>query len=129
MTVGVDCDGVIHRYSRGWHDGTLYDELMPGAREALRALLEVEPTFIHTTRDPGPVVDYLRGYDLPAFADDTVRTFWNERGRLLVTNRKLAACCYVDDRAVPFTGWPGTLEAVAAFSPAVRAQLAGGGPL
>jgi hypothetical protein len=32
-------------------------------------------------------------------------TFWNPRGQLLVTNRKLAAVAYLDDRAVRFTDW------------------------
>jgi phosphoglycolate phosphatase-like HAD superfamily hydrolase len=34
----VDFDGVIHRYSRGWWDGSAYDEPMPGALETLADL-------------------------------------------------------------------------------------------
>jgi hypothetical protein len=37
-------------------------------------------------------------------------SFWNGRGQLLVTNRKLPANAYVDDRAVRFTDWPSTMQ-------------------
>ncbi len=40
------------------------------------------------------------------------KPFWNERGLLLVTDRKLAAEAYIDDRAVRFEDWAQALAAV-----------------
>jgi hypothetical protein len=31
--------------------------------------------------------------------------FWNEKGVVGITSRKLAAIAYIDDRAVRFTNW------------------------
>ncbi|GAA4226098.1 hypothetical protein GCM10022254_09930 [Actinomadura meridiana] len=141
MTIAVDFDGVIHAYSRGWQDGTIYDEPVPGAVDALHALMGQYAVFIHTSRDPEQVVPWLEGLGFDVTADDPcVRCqgagglaepddddpvpggmyvedpcrdcegsgylrFWNERGRLLVTDRKLPAVAYVDDRAIRFTTW------------------------
>jgi hypothetical protein len=38
QTGAFDFDGVIHRYGEGWHDGTVYDDPVEGAREALMRL-------------------------------------------------------------------------------------------
>lgn len=103
-TVAVDFDGVIHQYSKGWADGSIYDPPVEGSIEALITLMERHAVFIHTTRDAGQVADWLMGF---GFAVETEHggVFWNTRGVLLVTNRKLPAMVYVDDRAVRFTDW------------------------
>ncbi|MFD0659726.1 hypothetical protein [Thermocatellispora tengchongensis] len=110
MAIGVDFDGVIHAYRQGWKDGTIYDEPMPGALEGLRALMDHHPVFIHTSRSPLPVAMWLRERGFIVDIDDVPVKFWNERGRLLVTNRKIPAKAYLDDRAVRFTSWTGALD-------------------
>ncbi|MGW5408995.1 hypothetical protein [Streptomyces spiralis] len=104
MTIAVDFDGVIHAYSRGWHDGSIYDPPIPGALDGLRTLMDQDAVFIHTTRDVSQVASWLlaHGFSVRVGHDGP---FWNERGRLLVTNQKMAATAYLDDRAVRFTDW------------------------
>lgn len=113
-TVAVDFDGVIHAYRHGWQDGTIYDDPHPGAISGLRALMAHYAVFIHTSRDPYPVAQWLDRFDIPAFVEmesaGQMRTFWNDRDRILVTNRKLPAWRYVDDRALLFTSWGQTLR-------------------
>ena len=115
MTIAVDFDGVIHAYSRGWHDGTIYDPPLPGALDGLRTLMQQDSVFIHTTRDRHQVAEWLTAHGLDAIADSpvTAHTFWNERGTLLVTDRKYPAIAYLDDRAVRFTNWEQALADLA----------------
>ena len=112
-TIAVDFDGVIHAYSKGWHDGTIYDPPLPGALEGLRALMEHAAVFIHTTRPAYAVARWLsERMNVPVQDEapgDYHREFWNQTGVLLVTNRKLPALVYLDDRAVRFTSWPQAL--------------------
>lgn len=132
-TVAVDFDGVIYAYSRGYADGTIYDPPAPGAIDAVRTLMDRYAVYVHTTRDPRQVADWLsrRGLDVlvevwmtddgEIIPDDQDREFWNDRGQLLVTRRKLPAIAYIDDRAVHHTGdWDATLDAVAALDPAAK---------
>src|SRR5690606_4961543 len=58
-TIGVDFDGVIHRYSKGWFDGTIYDEPIPGAISGLRLLMQHNAVFIHTARSARQVAEWL----------------------------------------------------------------------
>jgi hypothetical protein len=116
-TVAVDFDGVIHTYSRGWADGSIYDPPLPGAIEALRGLMVRYAVFVHTTRDPWPAAQWLDAHGLPAVIELTptgagvaVREFWNDQSQILVTNRKLPAVAYIDDRAVRFANWPQALR-------------------
>lgn len=134
-TIAVDFDGVIHAYSRGWSDGTIYDPPIPGSLESLHVLMGAGyPVFIHTTREPEQVMPWLekhgcfnvtiddrcctssRGPDLgcPVHEDTGGRLlFWNQQGQLLVTNFKLVAEAYIDDRGIRFTSWSQALADLA----------------
>ncbi len=139
QTVAVDFDGVIHAYSKGWQDGSIYDEPIPGAVESIRSLQQRYAVFIFTSREPEQVMPWLeQWFDVtidercgrchgglqtaddapwPGHTEASCKecggsgrlSFWNSQEQLLVTNRKLPAVAYVDDRAVRFTDWPTVL--------------------
>lgn len=52
QTIAIDFDGVIHKYSKGWQDGTLYDEHVDGVFEAIDLLMTKYTVFIFSTRSP-----------------------------------------------------------------------------
>lgn len=124
MTVALDFDGVIHRYSKGWQGGKIYDPPMPGAIEAVKEIMEVEAVVVFTARtDLDAVCDSLTHWGVECITQDQWdrerpaaehgSAFWNDKSRILVTNRKPAARYYLDDRAVLFTperGWDGAMK-------------------
>mgnify|MGYP003945246683 CR=1 FL=1 len=121
MTIAIDFDGVIHAYSKGWHDGTIYDKPMPDALTALEELMQRDAVFIHTTRNPRQVARWIERKSwhdidctthLPRTWYGRRKPFWNTRGLLLVTNLKLPAVAYLDDRAVRFHDWEQALTAL-----------------
>lgn len=106
-SIALDFDGVLHQYSLGWHTKDIYDPPMPGAHRALKELSEAYGVFILTARPADEVIVWCR----EEFKDlrfelipDHVR-YWNTMGVIGVTNRKLPALAYVDDRAIRFTNW------------------------
>lgn len=126
MTIAVDFDGVIHAYSKGWHDGSIYDEPLTGALSALELLMKRDAVFIHTTRNARQVARWIERTSqyqidctthLPRTWYGRRKPFWNTRGLLLVTDRKLPATVYVDDRAHHFESWEQTLSALGVEQP------------
>jgi hypothetical protein len=113
-TLCLDFDGVIHRYSRGWHDGTTYDDPVPGALDAIRRSMDAgHPVFILSTRRPSQIEAWI-GKHAPDISTSIISTvnddapFWNRVGVLGITRLKLAAALYVDDRGYrfdPTVGW------------------------
>lgn len=121
--VAVDFDGVIHKYSQGWKDGSIYDEPVYGAKESLIQLMDKYAVFILTTRDTGDVAIWIKEqFDIPCVTQNDIAErsrlgftyddleFWKDQSKILVTNRKLPALFYIDDRAVRFENWPDTLS-------------------
>lgn len=104
-TVALDFDGPIHRYSRGIADGTCYDPPVAGALDTIRDLYRVKPVVVMTARPVGPVGEWFDQYapDIAQYLDPGMhRQWWDELGTILITNRKVVAQHYVDDRAVRF---------------------------
>ena len=109
INIGVDFDRVIHKCSKGYHDGTLYDEMMPGAAEALQKLSDKYTVIVYTCKakkDRG-LVDGKTGTELV--------WDWLEKNNLSeyvskVTAEKPRAVAYIDDKAIRFTNWAECLE-------------------
>lgn len=94
----VDFDGVIHAYSKGWHDGTAYDPPMPLAFEGLRVLEDKGyDVVIFSTRPAEQIIPWLDKHGFP---------------RYQVTDQKLPAQFILDDRAVRFTDWDSALDEI-----------------
>lgn len=92
--LSLDFDGVLHRYSRGYQDGTVYDGPAPGALEFVQEAQEHFILIVHSAR-----ARTVEGYEqikdwlqLHGFPD------------LPVTPEKPPAFLHLDDRAVLFTG-------------------------
>jgi hypothetical protein len=137
-TIAIDFDGVIHKYSKGWHDGTCYDEHVEGVFEAIQRLMARGYTvFILSTRNSRQIKRWLRDrimeqdfgdhphdpqewtYPKYGFTCEIIPfwvKFWNKQSVLGITKRKLPAHAYIDDRAVTFQGnWEETMNQLLYF--------------
>jgi hypothetical protein len=115
-SVAIDFDGVVHAYTRGWQGGVIYDEPVEGVFDAIRHFqAEGHPVFIFTSRDNlEAVANWItaRSGLTVVFDDGYKDPFWDDLDCLLVTNRKLGASVYIDDRGYRFTDWVNALAEV-----------------
>lgn len=105
-TIALDFDGVIHDYTDGWRNGEIYGAATPGAFETIEALLERGyAVFIHSSRDPQHIQSWLPTQKGWRFATEIIlpdRRFWDVPNVVGITDRKVPAAIYVDDRAHKF---------------------------
>lgn len=105
--VCFDFDGVIHKYSKGWQDGSIYDEANPEVLDLMLLLQKLGiPVFICSTRKPEQIISWWnrQGFWADAITINDNETFWKDTKFIGVTNRKLPAQMYIDDRAYKYTG-------------------------
>ena len=111
INIGVDFDGVVHRCSKGYYDGTIYDDPIPGSYEALQKLSEKYTIIMFSAKaraDRGLVNgktgieliwEWLAKHDMAKFVSK-------------VTAEKPRARFYIDDKAIRFTDWESTFEII-----------------
>ena len=108
--IGIDFDGVIHKNSKGFHDGTVYDDPIPGAREALERLSKDYVIVVYSAkaRKDRMLINGKTGVELiwEWLEKNNMSSFVKE-----VTAEKPRAVFYIDDKAVRFNGiWNNTFE-------------------
>lgn len=110
--IAIDFDGVIHRCSKGFYDGTIYDLPIEGSLEAVETLSKKYTIVIYSAkaRKDRPLVNGKTGVELI--------WEWLEKHGFSqyvyeVTAEKPRAICYIDDRAVHFVNWDDTLQLLA----------------
>lgn len=102
-TLAIDFDGVIHSYRRGWTGETPIDGPMPGIEDALKELKSQGWSLvIMSTRNPEKIMEWLDFYGLVDYFDD-------------ITNTKIPAKLYIDDRGYHFQNWEDTINFVKDF--------------
>lgn len=107
--ISIDFDGVVHKNSKGLHDGTVYDDPIAGAIEAIKSLSEKYNIVIFSAKakPDRPLVNGKTGIELI--------WEWLEKYNLSqyiseVTSEKPRAIVYIDDKAIRFTDWNQTLN-------------------
>jgi hypothetical protein len=102
----VDFDGPLHRYSKGWQDGTVYDDMTPGADLAIgRMLSGGYEVVIFSTRDAVQIQEAMARWGMPP---------------LRVTNVKEPAVAQIDDRAIWWRDWDSAWTELVARYPVDR---------
>lgn len=97
-TIAIDFDGVIHSYKQRWTGDVPEDPPMEGVEEALKSLKEKGwRLVILSTRKVPYIKDWLVKYNLDQYIDD-------------ITNQKIPAKIYIDDRGYRFKDWDSTIE-------------------
>lgn len=105
--VAFDFDGVIHKYSKGWQDGSIYDEYNHEVLDLILLLNTMKvPVFILSTREPKQIKEWWdkQGFSMKAGVIEPNTLFFNDLSFVGITRTKLPAQIYVDDRAYQYTG-------------------------
>lgn len=107
--LAIDFDGVIHKNSKGFYDGTVYDEPIEGSYDALKILSRYYNLIIFSAkaRHDRPLInnktgieliwEWLDKYNMKQFISDVV-------------SEKPRALYYIDDKAIHFTNWNNILN-------------------
>jgi len=107
--IGIDFDGVIHKNSKGFYDGTVYDKPVKGVEEALEFISSKYEIIVYSAKARKDrmlindktgkqlIEEWLKKHDLMKYVKE-------------VTSEKPRAVCYIDDKAIEFFDWDSCFE-------------------
>ena len=104
INLGIDFDGVIHKNSKGFYDGTVYDDPIEGTEEALKQLSS-KYTLICYTAKAKPDRMLINGKTGTQLVWEWLKTHKFDKYISKVTSEKPRAVAYIDDKAIRFTDW------------------------
>jgi hypothetical protein len=106
MRALIDFDGPIHKYSKGSHDGTIYDEPSEGGKEFIDWLKSQGYEIVIFTSRASETSALEFGSDVKEQIAN-VETWLKDHDIYydLITAEKLAAQFYIDDRAIHYNNW------------------------
>lgn len=111
VNIAIDFDGVIHKNSKGFYDGTIYDDPVEGAYESLEKLSKKYTVIVFSAkaRSDRGLVNGKTGIELI--------WKWLEKHNMSqfvskVTSEKPRAVKYIDDKAIKFLNWNDALKEV-----------------
>jgi hypothetical protein len=106
MRALIDFDGPIHKYSKGYYDGTIYDDPTDGCKEFIDWLksLGFEIVIFTSRASESSAAEF--GQDVKNEVAK-VETWLKDHDIYfdLITAEKLAAMFYIDDRGIHFDNW------------------------
>ena len=111
--LGIDFDGVIHKNSKGFNDGTIYDEPIEGAIDSIEYLnkqlgfdlviysckARPDRPLINGKTGIDLIWEWLNKYNLKNYIKD-------------VTYIKPDAFAYIDDKGVRFDNWKNCIKQI-----------------
>ena len=109
INLGVDFDGVIHKCSKGYYDGTIYDEPIEGSELALKKLSEKYTIIIYTCKAK-PDRGLVNGKTGAELVWDWLKKYNMDKYVSKVTSEKPRAVAYIDDKAISFSDWESCFE-------------------
>ena len=104
VNLGIDFDGVIHKNSKGYYDGTIYDEPIEGVHEALKTLSNKYTLILFTTKAK-PDRGLINGRHTVELIWEWLKKHNLDQYISKVTSEKPRAVVYIDDKALRFTSW------------------------
>lgn len=107
--LAIDFDGVIHDFSKGYHDGTCYGDPIKGSLEAIKRL-SIDYNIIIFTAKAKPSRPLVNGKTGTELVQE-----WLEKHNVMqyiteITAEKPRSQIYIDDKGYHFKDWDETLE-------------------
>tara|TARA_R100000426_G_scaffold80683_1_gene58515 strand:+ start:256 stop:636 length:381 start_codon:yes stop_codon:yes gene_type:complete len=107
--LAIDFDGVIHDFSKGYHDGTCYGDPIKGSLEAIKKL-SIDYNIIIFTAKAKPSRPLVNGKTGTELVQE-----WLEKHNVMqyvteITAEKPRSQIYIDDKGYHFQNWKDTLK-------------------